>query len=201
MRDWATLDIAGAIDHARKAWPTLPISVVGHSFGGQAVGLAPNNAEITSALLIAAQMGYWWLFTSPEKYRVYVLMRLIGPPIVHAMGYVPRRISRLGADLPKGVFLEWSDWIARPGYFFDDTTLTALENFPRYRGRLRAVGLSDDQWATPKAIDLLLSRFTGTQHEHLQIDVGARKIGHLGFFRPEHRALWRDAATWLSDEA
>ena len=204
MRDWATLDAAGAIDHARRAWPTLPISVVGHSFGGQAVGLAPNNAEITRALLVAAQAGYWRLFTSPENYRVYAVMRLIGPPIAHAMGYVPGRLG-LGEDLPKGVFLEWSDWIARPHYFFDDPTLTALENFPRYRGRLRAVGLIDDPWATPAAIDLLLSGFTGTQPEHLQIlprDVGVQKIGHFGFFRPEHReTLWRDAATWLSDEA
>jgi predicted alpha/beta hydrolase len=204
MRDWATLDAAGVIDHARKTWPSLPISVVGHSFGGQAVGLAPNNAEITCALLIAAQAGYWRLFISPEKYRVYAIMRLIGPPIAHAMGYVPGRLG-LGVDLPKGVFLEWSDWVARPRYFFDDPTLTALENFPRYRGRLRAVGLSDDPWATPATIELLLSGFTGTRPEHRQIDprdVGAHKIGHFGFFRHEHRkTLWRDAALWLSDKA
>jgi hypothetical protein len=29
-------------------------------------------------------------------------------------------------------------------------------------------------------------------------DTGARKIRHMGFFRPEHRyALWRDAAEWI----
>jgi predicted alpha/beta hydrolase len=28
-----------------------------------------------------------------------------------------------------------------------------------------------------------------------------RKIGHFGFFRPEHRdTLWRDAAEWLQAE-
>ncbi|MGP0094072.1 MAG: serine aminopeptidase domain-containing protein [Xanthobacteraceae bacterium] len=205
MRDWAAFDVAGAIDHARKTWPTLPIAVVGHSFGGQAVGLVPNNAEITRALLVAAQAGFWRLFTSPEKYRVYAMMRLIGPPITHAMDYIPGARLGLGMDLPKGVFLEWSDWIARRRYFFDDPTLTALENFPRYHGGLRAVGLSDDPWATPAAIDLLLSGFTGTQPEHHRVhprDVGAHKIGHFGFFRPEHReTLWRDAATWLSGEA
>ena len=44
--------------------------------------------------------------------------------------------------------------------------------------------------------------FTGAQVERVQIaprDVGAAKIGHFGFFRPDHRdTLWRDAADWLA---
>jgi predicted alpha/beta hydrolase len=29
--------------------------------------------------------------------------------------------------------------------------------------------------------------------------LGARRIGHFGFFRPEHRdTLWREAADWLA---
>lgn len=32
-------------------------------------------------------------------------------------------------------------------------------------------------------------------------DIGAKKIGHMGFFRAEHRdALWRGAAEWLQAE-
>src|SRR5262249_34312062 len=42
MRDWAALDVAAAIDHMRTVWPTLPLAVAGHSFGGQALGLVPN---------------------------------------------------------------------------------------------------------------------------------------------------------------
>src|SRR4051812_22274492 len=43
MRDWAALDVSGAIDHMRRVWPRLPLAAVGHSFGGQALGLTPNN--------------------------------------------------------------------------------------------------------------------------------------------------------------
>ncbi len=79
--------------------------------------------------------------------------------------------------------------------------LQALENFPNYRGALRAICLTDDPWATPPAVDLLCSGFTGTVAERIDIrpgDAGAAKIGHFGFFRPEHRdTLWRDAAEWL----
>lgn len=200
MRDWAALDVAGAIDHMRAVWPKLPLAVVGHSFGGQAVGLAPNNSEISRALFIAAQAGYWRLFHSPEKYRVYAMLRLIGSPIARTLGYVPGRLG-IGEDMPRDVFLEWTDWVMKPRYFFDDATLAALENVPRYRGALRAICLTDDPWATPAAVDLLCSGFTGTTTERIDIrpaDAGTAKIGHFGFFRPEHGAmLWRDAAQWL----
>jgi predicted alpha/beta hydrolase len=200
MRDWAALDVSGAIDHMRMVWPKLPLCVVGHSFGGQAVGLAPNNNEISRAFFVAAQAGYWRLFHSPEKYRVYALMRLIGSPVARMLGYMPGRFG-IGEDLPRDVFLEWTNWVMKPRYFFDDATLQALENFPNYRGALRAICLADDPWATAPAVDLLCAGFTNTKAERIDVspaDVGAAKIGHFGFFRPEHRdTLWRDAAEWL----
>jgi predicted alpha/beta hydrolase len=201
MRDWAALDVAAAIDHMRSVWPKLPLGVVGHSFGGQALGLAPNNDQVARALFVAAQAGYWRLFHSPEKYRVYAMLRLIGAPIARTLGYVPGRLG-VGEDLPRDVFLEWTGWVMRPRYFFDDATLDALANFPRYRGRLRAICLTDDPWGTAPAVDLLCSGFTGTTVERVDIrpaDASAAKIGHFGFFRPEHRdTLWRDAAAWLA---
>ena len=201
MRDWAALDVAAAIDHMRTVWPGLPLAVVGHSFGGQAVGLAPNNGEISRALLVAAQAGYWRLFHSPEKYRVYLMLRLIGSPVARLVGYMPGRLG-IGEDLPRDVFLEWTGWVMRPRYFFDDATLDALAHFPRYRGTLRAICLTDDPWATAPAVDLLCSGFSGTRPERIDVrpaDAGVAKIGHFGFFRPEHRdTLWRDAAKWLA---
>jgi|SRR5262245_966160 len=202
MRDWAALDAAAAIDHMRRVWPAADLRMVGHSFGGHALGLAPNNGEISRALLVAAQAGYWRLFHSPEKYRVYLMMRFVGTPVAWALGYVPGRLG-IGEDLPRDVFLEWTGWVVRKRYFFDDPTLTALENFPRYRGKLRAICLTDDPWATAAAVDLLCSGFTGTMPERLDVrphDVGAEAIGHFGFFRPQFRdTLWRDAVDWLAE--
>ena len=199
MRDWAALDTSAALEVARQNWPGVPLLMVGHSFGGQAVGLVPNNTEISRALLIAAQAGYWRLFQAPERYRVYAMMNA-GRLITRAFGYTPGWTG-IGEDLPQGVFLEWADWVMSKRYFLDDPTLAELANFPRYRGALCAIGIDDDPWATPPAIDLLLSAFTGTRPERRQIDpraTGAGPIGHFGFFRPAHRdTLWRDAADWL----
>jgi predicted alpha/beta hydrolase len=71
----------------------------------------------------------------------------------------------------------------------------------RVKGALRSLCLSDDPWATRPAVELLCSGFTSTKPEILTItpaDAGATAIGHLGFFRSEHRdTLWRGAAEWL----
>jgi predicted alpha/beta hydrolase len=76
-----------------------------------------------------------------------------------------------------------------------------LQNFANYKGPMRALCMADDPWATRPAVELLCSGFTSTTPEILTIapaDADARKIGHFGFFRSEHRdTLWRSAAEWL----
>lgn len=203
MRDWAALDAAGAIDHIRAVWAALPLCVVGHSFGGQAVGLVPNNREIERALLVAAQSGYWRLYQTPlEQARVWAMFRLVVPPVARVLGYAPGWLGT-GEDLPRGVFFEWRDWCMRPGFFFDDPSLDALADFSRYAGPLRAIGIDDDPWATRQAIDALVAHFAGAQVQRQQIDprrLGVDRIGHFGFFRREHRdTLWRGAADWLAN--
>lgn len=106
MSDWALRDIAATVGWMRERYTELPFAYVGHSFGGQALGLLPNNIEISRALLIAAQAGYWKLMASPERYRVYAMLNFIGLPLTRALGYMPGKAG-LGMDLPKGVFLQW----------------------------------------------------------------------------------------------
>ena len=203
MADWATLDAASAVTWMRERYNTLPLGYVGHSFGGQALGLLGNNSEISRALLIAAQAGYWKLMTSPERYRVYTFMNFVGIPLTRALGYAPGWTG-IGEDLPKDVFLQWTGWVNSPRYMFDDTKLVALANFPKFKGAMRALCISDDPWATRPAVEMMCAGFTAAKPEIITVtpgDVGVGKIGHFGFFRPDHRdTLWRGAAEWLQTE-
>ncbi len=201
MADWADKDATSAIAWMRARYKTLPLSYLGHSFGGQALGLLHNNDQVARALLVASQAAYWKLFTPPENYRIYALMNFVGKPLANIMGYVPSRIA-IGEDLPKGVFLQWTKWVMSERYYFDDTSLTsALANYRNYRRPLRALCFDDDPWATRPAVDLLCSQFKATSPDVVTIkpaDSGATAIGHFGFFRPEHRdTLWKDAVDWL----
>lgn len=201
MADWAALDAAAAVGWMRDRYHDLQLSYVGHSFGGQALGLLPNNGEVARAMFVAAQAAYWKLMPSPERYRVAAFMSFVGVPLTHLFGYAPGRVG-LGEDLPKDAFLQWAKWVMSPHYLFDDPTLAGLQNFPAFKGTLRALTFSDDPWATRSAVELLCQRLTGTEAEIIPVnpaELGAKQIGHFGFFRPEHRdTLWRGAAEWLA---
>ena len=200
MADWAALDTTSVVRWMRERYHDLPLGYVGHSFGGQVLGLLPNNSEISRALFIAAQAGYWKLMAAPERYRVYAMLNFAGIPLTRTLGYTPAWTG-LGMDLPRDVFLQWVSWVMSPRYLFDDKNLASLPNFGKYKGALRALAMSDDPWATRPAVELLCSGFTAIKPDIITVtpkDTGAAKIGHLGFFRPEHRdTLWRGAAEWI----
>src|SRR6266513_1065317 len=122
MSDWAALDITAAVAWMRERYHTLPLNYFGHSFGGQAFGLVANNAEVSRALLIAAQAGYWKLMASPERYRVYVMLNFIGVPLTKYFGYMPGWAG-LGEDMPKEAFLQWAGWVMKERYLFGDSSL------------------------------------------------------------------------------
>jgi len=50
-------------------------------------------------------------------------------------------------------------------------------------------------------VERLCAAYSAITPEILSVsprELGVSKIGHLGFFRPEHRdTLWRGAAEWL----
>lgn len=204
MSDWARFDATAAVNWMRTRYKEHPLDVIGHSFGGQAVGLIPNNTEIQRTLFIAALAPHWRLMASPERYRVYAMMKYLGPPLARFIGYVPGRLG-IGEDMPKDVFLQWSSWVMNPRYFFTDDTLEGRGNFEKYRGELRAFCIADDPWGTRAAVDLLCSGFTSIEPQIIDIvpkENDAGQIGHFGFFRPQHRkTLWRKAGDWLFDEA
>lgn len=203
MADWASRDATAAVGWMRERYNNLPLGYVGHSFGGQALGLLANNTEVSRALLVAAQAGYWKLMAVPERYRIYLLLNFVGAPLTRLLGYATGRVG-IGEDLPKGVFLQWVRWVMNRRYLFDDPSLDGLKHFANYRGALRALYFHDDPWATRLAVELLCSGFTAITPEIVGIapaDFGAARIGHLGFFRAEHRdTLWRGAAEWLQQD-
>lgn len=200
MADWADKDATGAVSWMRARYKTLPLSYVGHSFGGQALGLLPNNDQVARALLVATQTGYWKTIAAPERYRIFLLLNLLGRPLANFMGYVPGKLG-LGEDMPKGVFLQWAKWVMSARYYFDDLSLVGLANYPHYRHPLMALYIEDDPWATRASVELLCAAFTNASPDIVTVrprDTGAAQIGHFGFFRPEHReTLWKKAADWL----
>jgi predicted alpha/beta hydrolase len=200
MTDWAELDLGGALAWAaerasdRPGRPGRRVLAVGHSFGGQALGLAPGGEQLAAALTVAAQSGYWGHWPRPRRYLYAALWYLAMPGLAAVLDYFPSRRLGLGEDLPRGVAQQWARWCRSPRY---------LENYAGHR-RLRmpmlALSFADDPFAPRPAVEALHREYAGAtvSHRHLRpADVGAPRIGHFGFFKPGLPALWADVAAWL----
>lgn len=198
MRDWAELDLTGVIGWAARRHPELPIVVVGHSFGGQALGLAAEKERIRAAVTVASQSGFWGHWPFPSRYMYAALWHLLMPGLTRVVGWFPAARLGLGEDLPFGVALEWSRWCRTPEYLGD------WSGHARFQAPLYVLGFTDDPYAPPRAVLALHDRY-GSPSQVRRIltprDVALPRIGHLGFFRPEATRLWEDVADWLEQQA
>lgn len=185
MLDWARLDQHAVIDWAARQWPGSTICIVGHSFGGQALGLAPHSS-VERAVLIAAQVGDYRIFEAKQGWRMRVIFGVLAPALIAAFGYFPGRRLGFGEDLPAQVMRQWGRWCLTPDYLFGDPRLRAAESFAAVATPLEVIHFDDDAYAPPAAVERLARAFTGAQVRRALIpaaSVEGGRIGHFGFFR------------------
>jgi predicted alpha/beta hydrolase len=194
MRDWGELDFAGVVDWMKAAYPSLPLYTVGHSVGGHVLLMTKRAAQIEAAVMVASQSGYWRLYRGFERYRVYGFVKAIMPALTRIFGYFPGERVAFGTNLAPGVLYEWSRWCTWPQYFFHDRTMDdVLANRVTFHAPVTMIGLSDDPWATPRAIDALVPAFSHAAVKRIEIDpktFGLQSVGHTGFFRAANASLW-----------
>ncbi|HUZ50687.1 MAG TPA: alpha/beta fold hydrolase [Candidatus Dormibacteraeota bacterium] len=202
MRDWGELDFAGVLAWMKDRYGDRAIMTVGHSFGGHALLLAPNNALVARSVTVACQSGYWRFCAPGERYRVWLLLNVLAPLAMRALGYVPGSRLGLGEDLAGGIMREWRRWCNSPGYFYDDPSMAvALARASTYTAPTLMIGLADDLWATAPAREALAGWYTHAKTEQLVLDpaaLGLEPVGHLGFFRARYaNTLWPSVTDFL----
>ena len=200
MRDWAEIDMASVLDWVDTQYQPQNLFFIGHSFGGQGAGLLANNHKIDAMVAISTQNGYWGNLPGSEKYRAWVLMHLLLLPVTRLFGYFPWRYFGSGEDMPYGVTMDWVKWCRLPHYFYDDDTMTTLDNFSQFTAPILSYSISDDVWGSERAVNSMMAGYTNAQVErkHLTLpEKGVESLGHFGFFRPKAKALWPDVADWL----
>ncbi|MGE0847565.1 MAG: alpha/beta hydrolase [Flavobacteriaceae bacterium] len=199
LRDWTISDAGGAIAAVRARHPDIPLLGVGHSLGGQLLGLQREPDAFSRYVAVATLSGYWR--NLDDSWRAFIRMNLVGAPLAMALGHVPGFLG-LGEDLPAGVFLQWARWCRQPDYLFDAPEMPEKANFARYTGPYLAIGATDDPWGNPRALRALLKHYDNATVEEAWLEPARSpngRIGHFGFFRPENReALWPVLTDWLT---
>lgn len=204
MSRWGSHDLAAGLDWLDRQYPQLPVLTVGHSAGGQLLGLAANNRRVVAALSIASQSGYWRLWPRTLQPVMAALWYAVLPVTSTLLGRIPAGL--MGAELPAGVADEWARWCRNPHYVSDPSGQPIREHFQAYRGRMRFYAIGDDDFYAPlAAVTALAGFYRRAQTEVLRIEPrehGLTRIGHFGFFRSGMpAALWQQTADWLLDAA
>lgn len=200
--DWGRLDLAAGVEAMRQ--DGMPLYLVGHSYGGHALGLLPDPGAVDGAYTFATGAGWHGWMPPLERLRVLFMWRVLGPVWTRAAGYLPWSRLGMGEDLPLDVYRQWRRWCTYPRYFFDDPYMQAVtERFADVRFPIVAVNALDDAWAPPASRDAFMAGYRNTAVRAVSIDprrAGLGAIGHMGYFRPKARPLWNDALDWFESQ-
>lgn len=201
MRDWGALDMSAALGWLKDRFPELPAFIVGHSMGGQLIGLMPNHSLASGIVTIAASTAYW--ADLPLPYNLYTASIWYGlvPLSTRLAGYFPSKRLRLGEDLPSGVAQEWAKWCTTREYLRPHFGRSLVANyFSEVKLPLKAYVLAGDWIATPKTVPKLMSYFSKCRVdvEFISREAAGGEPGHFGFFSRRYSAtLWPKPRLWL----
>ena len=204
MEDWGGVDQPSMLDHLARLAPGAARAVIGHSFGGQVLGLADNIADVRAAVLICTQSGHWRHWPpGKRRLRMLALWWLLIPGLTAATGRFPG--TWIGtADLPAGIARSWARWGRSPHYVCDPHGRPLRPHNHAVACPLRWMSFIDDPIAPLSAVEALRPYYPNAAVERLHLspaDLGAGSVGHFGFFRKSMpRQPWDEIADWLGDQ-
>lgn len=192
MRDWAVLDMSAALAaaEARRGGRGLPLLLVGHSFGGNAIGFARGVERADALLTVASQLGEVRLFPGVHRLVASAYFRAWLPAATALFGHAPGWAVGPGAQpLPRAVARQWSRWGLTRGWALGDPGMRVHSSYGAIVAPVHVWGISDDlTYAPPRAVDALAACYRNAalqRHTLTPADVGQRRLGHFGVFRRE----------------
>jgi predicted alpha/beta hydrolase len=203
LGDWLHKDYDALLRMIGEAAPTLPLFVVGHSFGGQVAPLLPSRERLAGLVNIAVGSGSTRHLTPRMRRSAPLLWHVLAPALCPVFGYFPG--ARLGVvgDLPTGALFQWRRWCLTPEYLLTGEP-GAREAYATADYPVLALSFVDDELLLEHGSRLLHDAYRKRIPDYRVIDAahhGLARIGHFGFFKPQSEAgLWPLVSNWLDRE-
>jgi predicted alpha/beta hydrolase len=198
---WARKDTAAALAFLRGRVGGRPLLWIGHSLGGQVLGLVPGREHVTAMLTVTAGSGHWRDYVPRLRRFAPLLWYLVVPVSVALAGYFPGRLLRMIGDLPAGVMRQWRSWCLDPEYLFGALPSDVRATYAALNLPILSLSFTDDEFLSQRNIESLHRFYSGATVDMQRIapkDIGAPRIGHFGFFRRRYEeSLWPRAGQWL----
>jgi predicted alpha/beta hydrolase len=203
MHDWS-VDVDAMIGYITHIHPGAQIIIIGHSVGGQLIGMSNLSKQADAFIMIGSQTPYWKNYKGfGIKLKLLMFWYLAIPIATKVFGYFPASRLKLFEDLPADVARQWARWAKNKNYIFDELP-SEKKSFDTLQQPALMISFSDDVLAPYDAV-LDLKRFyksLKTEHWHLTPeDVLKKKVGHFGFFRKDMEAvIWRETVRWIDKD-
>ncbi|MGB0524279.1 MAG: alpha/beta fold hydrolase [Flammeovirgaceae bacterium] len=207
FRDYGLKDMPAIKQYLRERFPALPFLFFGHSVGGQQMGFMNKLDDVKGMVGFAVSTGY--TLHHPFYYRFIAgFFFLIFTPLSIALtGYLKAKKFGIMEDLPKNVVLEWRAWCFKKNYIFDkkfSNKTVPTDHFKALPFPIHIFWATDDPISNKKSVPTfwshVKSKFAITFSKIIPSEVGAKSIGHFGFFNKKHKnTLWPRALTKLNE--
>lgn len=205
LAEWGQQDQVAALEWLAQRTGSEQVLLLGHSAGGQMIGLLPNHRRVARVVGVSASTGWFRGMRLGFRLKARLGLRCLVPLGAWVKGYAPTSAVGLGENLPAGVARQWGQWCAAGGYATNAIRHQPERDFHAdVRTPITVLHATDDDIATPTTVADLLRTFPAASKQTVAIHPaahGLKQIGHIDWFRASHQALWPTIAAALRGQA
>ncbi|WP_251358683.1 alpha/beta fold hydrolase [Kangiella sp. TOML190] len=208
MQHWGQRDIEAAIQFILAQDPVAELHYLGHSAGGQILGLAQSSPKINKIIIAASGVGTWRKWPGLQKYLLAGIWYLVFPLVKLFQKGDYFHSKMLGPiPVPKHAVNQWLNWARSKDYLFTPQHELDLSAYQAIKANIFAVTISDDWYAPVSARDALLSHYASGQTNTLLVqpkDINLKSIGHFGLFKKKQeieQGIWQPMLNFLTGKS
>jgi len=200
--NWGKLDMTAALDKLISIAPNVDYHLIGHSAGGQLVGLMKNAERLKSLFNFGSSSGSLQNSKYPFKLKASFFLNFFIPLSNFFFGHTKSQWIGMGEPLPKLVASEWSKWCNGKGYVKVDLDKKITTHFYKEIALNSLwVHASDDEIANFENVKDMIRVYENIKSKILTLnpkDYGYNEIGHMKFFSSKKSELWKITLSWLN---
>jgi predicted alpha/beta hydrolase len=200
---WGREDMSAVLEKLKDLFPETTYHLVGHSAGGQLVGLMKNTNDLGSMFNFACSSGSIRNMGFAFKFQAYFFMNVFIPINNLLFGQTNSQWVGMGEPLPKTVATQWSQWCNGSGYvamaFEKEIDKHAYDEIDIPSLWLHA---TDDSIANLANVKDMIRVFPNLKSEIVTLEpriLGFKEIGHMKFFSSKNKKLWNYAVSFLNE--
>lgn len=198
---WGVLDIEAVLQKALSF--DVPVHVIGHSVGGQVLGLAPSARRLSSVVLVASSAPYWRRMQGLNRWKILLMGHVLVPILARCKTLFPIAAIGLGNIKMPSVFMaRWAAWMRQPDYLLAPKFQLDREAYSKIECPILSLGFTDDELAPQQNIQHLADFFSSAKVDVEMISpqsVDLSLIGHNGLFKKRsEKTLWPKVLAALS---